>query len=185
MDEHRTEKISTRGVVQGRCLKESRHKNDEQHAKFKVGQGQVKQKRNCTFMFLSIPLSTCSMFLIVNFDDKWMIHFSFILPTPYSLTFKSILMTCAWNILTATKICKITRSLLYCCTVIKGTFTSFFWSTVYHQQFATGAITGFGTLREYGGKHWHRWGPLQQQNHRRPPTLAKYVPWYSGSRFDL
>ncbi|XP_078331802.1 uncharacterized protein LOC144625298 [Crassostrea virginica] len=37
MDEHRTEKILTRGVVQGRRHKKSRHKDDEQHAKFKHG----------------------------------------------------------------------------------------------------------------------------------------------------
>lgn len=102
MDEHRTEKILTRGVVQGRRHKKSRHKDDEQHAKFKVGQGQVKQKRNCKRMFLPIPHSPYSMFLIVNFDDKCMMHFSFILHTPYSLTFKLILMTSAWYILTAT-----------------------------------------------------------------------------------
>lgn len=92
MDEHRTEKILTRGVVQGRRLKESRHKDDEQHAKFKVGQGQVKQKRICTCTFLSITLSPYSMFMIVNIDDKCMMHFSFIQLSPYSIPFKLILM---------------------------------------------------------------------------------------------
>ena len=92
MEEHRTEEISTREVVQGRRLKETWYKNDEQHAKFKVGQGQVKQKRICTCTFLSITLSPYSMFMIVNFDDKCMMHFSFLQLSPYSITFELIIM---------------------------------------------------------------------------------------------